>query len=113
MQFDDFSADQESGGQHAKIYSKQEIQQKLEGITEPGSSVFFYLGGSPANGGPLGRGAAVIELNPNYPGKKQQKFMIYVADVDGTEINSNRNLMFQSDKSSDVASWIQERHYLE
>jgi hypothetical protein len=113
IQFDDFSADEESGAQHAKIYNKQEIQQKIEGLTEPGSNTFFYLGGSPANGGPLGRGAAVIELNPNYPGKKQQKFIVYVADVDGIEVNGNKIFMFQSDKASDLASWIKERHFLE
>jgi hypothetical protein len=113
MQFDDLSSDTDSGGGRAKIYSKQEIQQQLESLTEPRSTTFFYLGGSPATGGPLGRGAAIIELNPNYPGKKQQKFQIFVADVDGTEINGSRNLMFQSDKASDIASWVKERHYLE
>jgi hypothetical protein len=113
MKFDDLSADENSGGQHAKIYSKQEIQQKLEALTEPGSSTFFYLGGSPATGGPLGRGATVIELNSNYPGKKQQKFLVYVADVDGMEVNGNKMLMFQSDKAGDIASWVKERHFME
>jgi hypothetical protein len=104
--------DRKEGGQQVKINTKQEIQQKIESLMEPGESAFFYLAGSPANGGPLGRGAAVIELNPNYPGKKQHKFIVYVADVDGTEVNCNKNPMFQTDKASDIANWIKERHYL-
>ncbi len=52
------------------IFTEAEIRQKIETLKEPGSTVFFYIGRGSAHGGPLGMGAAVIELNPNYPGKK-------------------------------------------
>ena len=63
------------------IFTQDEIQQKIEAISEPGSTVFFYMGRGGNHGGPLGMGASVIELNPNYPGKKQKKYIIYTADV--------------------------------
>ncbi len=99
--------------QDVTIYSKDEIQRKIEGLIEAGSSIFFYLAGSPSEGGPLGRGAAVIELNPDYPGKKQRKYIVYTANVDGMELNGNKIKTFQSDKPKEIASWIKERHYID
>ena len=55
------------------IFTQAEIQQKIEALSEPGSTVFFYMARGSAHGGPLGMGAAVIEHNPNYPGKKQRR----------------------------------------
>jgi len=52
--------------------NKEDIQKKIESLTKPGDTVFFYIGPSPNKGGPLGGGAAVVELNPNYPGAKQK-----------------------------------------
>ncbi|MFH1032827.1 MAG: hypothetical protein V1767_09725 [Chloroflexota bacterium] len=92
------------------IYSKEQIQQKVEALTEPGSTVFFYISGSPSTGGPLGRGAAVIELNPSYPGKKQKKYNIYCADVDGTQPTGNKMKVFDTDKPKEIAGWVGERH---
>jgi len=94
------------------IFTKGEIQQKIEGLSEPGSTVFFYLAGSPSLGGPLGRGAAVVELNPNYPGKKQKKYNLYTADVEGTEPVGKGEKSYSSDKSKDIASWIKVRHFI-
>ena len=71
--------------QDVKIFTKEEIVQKVEALKEPGETIFFHLSAGPASGGPLGRGAAVIELNPNYSEKKQKKYILYVASVDGTE----------------------------
>jgi hypothetical protein len=92
------------------IFSKEEIQQKIEALSGPGETVFFYLGASPAHGGPLDRGAAVVELNPNYPEKKGKKFHIYVADVAETQPVGKGQKVFDSDKPKEVASWIKERH---
>ena len=94
------------------IFTKAEIQQKVEGLSEPGSTVFFYLAGSPASGGPLGRGAVIVELNPNYPGTKQKKYIIYTADVDGMQPVDKRSRFFDSDKPKEIAEWVKERHYL-
>jgi hypothetical protein len=63
------------------IFTQAEIQQKVEALKEPGSTVFFYTCRGGNHGGPLGMGAAVIELNPNYPGNKQKKYNMYVVDV--------------------------------
>ena len=51
------------------IFTEAEILQKIEALKEPGSTVFFYMASGGSHGGPLGIGAAVIELNPDYPGK--------------------------------------------
>ncbi len=57
------------------ISTQAEIREKVEGLSQPGSTVFFHMARGPNWGGPLGRGAAVIELNPDYPGKKQKKYI--------------------------------------
>jgi hypothetical protein len=44
-------------------------------------TVFFYMATGTAHGGPLDMGATVIELDPNYPGKKQKKYSVYSTDV--------------------------------
>lgn len=94
------------------IYTGNEIRQKIEALSEPGSTVFFYLSGSPASGGPLGRGAAVVELNPNYPGKSQKKYIMYMADVKGMEPVGKGRKFMESDKAKELASWIRERHFV-
>ena len=93
------------------IYTQDEIQKKIEGLAEPGSTVFFYLAEGPAGGGPLGRGAVVVELNPNYPGKKQKKYIIYGAYVDGEQPRGKGSKIYDSDKPRDIANWIKQRHY--
>ncbi len=93
------------------IYTEKEIQQQIEALSEPGSSIFFYLTASPASGGPLGRGAAVVEVNPKYPGKGQKKYILTAVSVDGTELTQKGIKMFDSDKASYVARWIKERHF--
>ena len=95
----------------APILSEAEIRQKIEGLAQPGSAVFFYLGGSPACGGPFSRGAAIVELNPSYPVERQKRYIVYVANVDGLEPVSKRGKMFGSDKPKEIARWVKERHY--
>jgi len=92
------------------IFTEDEIAQKIEALVEPGSSVFFYMDHGPANGGPLGKGAAVIELNPNYPGKKQKKYNIYVTDVIDMQPAVKEDKLFDSDKPKDLASWVKRNH---
>jgi len=99
-----------SVSQDIKLFTKEEIQQKIEQLTVPGSSVFFYLAGSPACGGPLGRGAAVVELNPNQD-KKQKKYIISVANVDGMEPVGKKQEIYRSDKAKEITSWVKEKHY--
>lgn len=94
------------------ILTQQEIQKKIEELKEPGSTAFFYLGAGPSGGGPLGRGAAVIELNPSFPGKKQKKYNIYCAAVEGTEPKGKGQVLWTSDKPKDISKWVKERHYV-
>jgi len=96
---------------HTTIFSEAEIQQKIEMLKEPGSTVFFYMARGVSHGGPLGTGAAVIELNPNYPGKKQKKYILYLADVADLQPVDQREKLFDSDKPKEFASWVKERHH--
>jgi hypothetical protein len=94
-----------------QIFSEKEIYDKIVGLTEPGSTVYFYLSGSPAAGGPLGRGAAVVEVNPAYPGKKQKKYNVYVDDVNVEQLAGKKQRLFDSDSPKEIAQWIKDRHY--
>jgi hypothetical protein len=62
------------------------------------------------HGGPLGMGAAVVELNPNYPGKKQKKYNVYTTDVVDMQPIGKGPKLFDSDKSKEIASWIKNSH---
>lgn len=93
------------------ISTEPEIQQKIEALNKPGETVFFYMARGPSVGGPLGRGAAIIELNPNYPGSKQKKYNIYMVDVDGMAPLDKGQKLFDSDKPKDVTKWLKESHH--
>lgn len=93
------------------IFTEAEIREKIEAILEPGSSVFFYLDHGSTHGGPLGTGAAVIELNPNYPGKKQKKYNVYVTDVIDLQPADKGAKLFDSDKPKQLASWVKSHHH--
>lgn len=93
------------------IFTEAEIQQKIEALSEPGSTVFFYQARGPAQGGPLGMGCAVIELNPNYPEKKGKKYIIYTADVIDMQPVGKGQKLFDSNKSKEVAHWVKEAHH--
>jgi len=97
---------------NATIFSQDEILQKVESLNGTGNTVFFYLAGSPASGGPFGRGAGVVEVNPNYPGPKEKKYNLYADDVGDTgQPVGKRQKLFDSDKSKEIAAWIKERHH--
>ena len=92
------------------ILSQADIQQKIEALKEPGTTVFFYTARGGKHGGPLGMGAALIELNPNYPGKKEKKYNIYTSDVVNMQPVDKGPRAFDSDKPKDIASWVKNLH---
>jgi len=92
------------------IFTQAEIQQKIEALKEPGSTVFFYTARGGNHGGPLGMGAAVIELNPNYPGKKEKKYNIYTVDVIDMEPVPKGTKAYDGDKPKEIARWIKGLH---
>jgi hypothetical protein len=93
------------------IFTQAEIQQKIEAITEPSKTVFFYAARGGKRGGPLGMGASVIEVNPNYPGKKQKKYIVYTTDVIDIEPVGKGDKLFDSDKPKDIARWVKDGHH--
>ena len=93
------------------LFTETEILQKIEALSEPGSTVFFYQARGPAVGSPLGRGAAIVELNPNYPAKKGKKYIIYTANVVGMEPVSNRQKLYDSNKPKEIAKWVKDAHH--
>jgi len=93
------------------ILTQAEIQQKIEALKEPGNTVFFYTARGGKNGGPLGMGASVIELNPNYPGKKQKKYIVYTADVIDMQPVGKGDKIFELDKPKDIARWVKDAHH--
>jgi hypothetical protein len=93
------------------IFTEAEIQQRIEALGEPDSSVFFYQAQGSAHGGPLGMGAAVVELNPNYLEKKGGKYNIYTADVVDMQPVGKGQKLFDSNKPKDIARWIKESHH--
>jgi len=93
------------------IFSQGEIQKKIEALHEPGSTIFFYLARGGGVGGPLGMGAALIELNPNNQGKRQKKYSVYSADVIDMEPVGKGRPLFSSDKPKDIARWVKDAHH--
>jgi len=92
------------------IFTQAEIQQKIEALKEPGNTVFFYTARGGKHGGPLGMGTAVIELNPNYPGKKENKYNVYTTDVVDMQPVDKGSKAFDSDKPKDIARWVKNLH---
>lgn len=93
------------------IYTETEIRERIESLKNPGDMVFFYMARGGGHGGPLGMGAAVIELNPNYPGKKQKKYIVYSTDVINMKPVGKGQKIFDSDKPKDIARWVTNGHH--
>ena len=93
------------------IFTEAEILQKIEALKEPSSTVFFYMASGGTHGGPLGVGAAVIELNPDYPGKHQKKYNVYATDVVDMQPVAKGEKAFGQDKSKEIASWVKASHH--
>jgi len=92
------------------IFTQDQIQQKIESLKEPGNEVFFYTARGGKHGGPLGMGAAVVELNPNFPGQKQKKYNVYTVDVIDMKPVNKGEKAFDSDKPKDIARWVKNIH---
>ena len=92
------------------IFTQDQIQQKIESLKKPGNEVFFYTARGGKHGGPLGMGAAVIELNPDFPGQKQKKYNVYTVDVIDMKPVNKGEKAFDSDKPKDIARWIKNIH---
>lgn len=92
------------------IYNQKEILKKIEGMTQPGSTIFFYQTRGGNTGGPLGKGANVIELNPAYPGKGQKKYNIYVTDVVDMQPVGKGAKLWNCDKPKEIADWVVQGH---
>ena len=56
-------------------------------------------------------GAAVIELNPNYPGKRQKKYIVYTVDVIEMQPVGRGDKLFDSDKPKNIARWVKDAHH--
>jgi hypothetical protein len=93
-----------------KLFNYEEILQQIEGLKEPGSSVFFFMAAGNSAGGPLGRGAAVIKLNAPAEGKKVRKYSIYGTSVIDMKPIASESTIFGSDKAKDIAKWVAEGH---
>jgi hypothetical protein len=92
------------------IFTEAEILKKIEELSEPGSTVFFYTARGGRHGGPLGCGAAVVELDPNYSGQKKRKYNAYFADVVDMKPVGKGQKIFDSHKPKEIARWIKEGH---
>ncbi len=62
------------------------------------------------HGGPLGMGAAVVELDAAEPDKKGPKYNVYVADVVDMNPVGKGLKMFDTRKTKDIASWVKTGH---
>ncbi len=95
-------------GSDTSTFTAAEMQQRIEALSEPGSTVFFFLATSATRGGPLGAGAAVVELNPNYPGKKQKRYILYRTDLVDMQPVGKGQKLWDTDKAKDIAVWIKD-----
>jgi hypothetical protein len=93
------------------LFTETEIEEKIEALREPGSTVFFYQARGAAVGGPLGQGAALIELNPTYSEGKGRKYIVYAVDVVGMEPAGKKQKVFDSNKPKDISRWVKESHH--
>jgi hypothetical protein len=91
------------------IFSEAEILQKIEALENPGNSVMFFMARGSANGGPLGKGCAIVELIAQNSNKKE--YNIYIADVVGTQPVDKGEKLFHSNKPKKIAEWIKEAHH--
>jgi hypothetical protein len=78
----------------------KEIEKKIEGL-QNGLYLKFKI--PPTFGGDF----AIIELNPNYPGKEEKKYFLKVGKDE--DLTKNGQPYWASDKSKEVAKWVAER----
>jgi hypothetical protein len=94
-----------------KFFTMAEIQQQIEQLKTPDEQVFFFTAAGGGVGGPLGRGAAVVMLNPIDGPKKRKKYGVHSAGVINMQpVLTKNSLVFDSDKPKEIAKWISESH---
>ena len=94
-----------------KFLTESEILQQVESLKTPSDQVFFYAAAGGGAGGPLGRGAHVIKLNPVDAPKKRKKYGVYSTRVINMQpVFKAEGLVFDSDKPKDIAKWVSESH---
>jgi hypothetical protein len=81
-------------------FNKKEINEMVESLKD-GEKLVFQLHET------FGGGFSMIELNPNYPGKKQKKYTIRLGK--DMETAQKTRPFWSSDKLKDVSSWISDR----
>lgn len=89
-----------------KLFTQDEIKQKVEALAEPGSSVMFFMAAGPNSGGPLGRGCAIVELNTG----KGKKYNVYTDNVVNMQPAGAKAKLWDSDKVKDVVNWVKQAH---
>jgi hypothetical protein len=94
-----------------KLFTQEEILAQIEGMKEPGGSIFFFMASGPGAGGPLGRGASIVKLNNPNSEKKTKKYSVYGSPVIGDKpVEAKMLIIFSMDKAKDIAKWISEGH---
>jgi hypothetical protein len=104
-------AEKNSFNWNANIYSEADVLKKIEELTQPGSSVFFFQARGPTLGGPLGKGASLVEINASYPGKGQHKYNIYSVDIIDLKPANKGEKLWGSDKPKEIAKWVIQGHH--
>lgn len=93
-----------------EFFTYQEILQQIEGLKEPGSSIFFYVNAGTGVGGPLGRGAAIIKVNPQVEGKKAKKYTVYGTNIVNMQPTNKESKVFEENKPEMIAKWVDGFH---
>ena len=91
------------------LFNEAEILQKIEALEAPGDSVMFFMARGSANGGPLGKGCAIVQLIAGNSNKKE--YNILLADVVGTQPVDKGEKLFHSNKPKKIAEWIKDAHH--
>ncbi|MFC1863205.1 hypothetical protein ACFL1Z_04545 [Thermodesulfobacteriota bacterium] len=88
------------------LLTTTEIKQEIEALNEPGSTVFFYQARGHAYGGPLGKGALIVELNPAYKERKVSKYIIYTSNMVGKNLVGESRRLWRSNSAEKTAELI-------
>jgi hypothetical protein len=88
------------------ILSQDQIQARLEALGNGTKSAIFFTAAGPNAGGPLGRGCAIVDLNPEFPAKSNKKYIISTDDVLNMQPVGRKVKLWDSQKAKDVASWL-------
>jgi hypothetical protein len=103
--------ERKKGSLEVVILTEQEILQKIEGLTQPSSTVFFYQAQGSQHGGPLAMGANMIQLNPEYPGKGK-KYNVSCVDIVNMQPKGTGQKLFDSNKAKELAKWVKTGHHI-